>query len=261
MTASSIPSAIFLGFLAAALFLTMTVGLMVGPLLVDLATAFHTSVAVTGQLTTATALTWALTAFLAGPVSDTYSRRRMLLFGLLMMVLGTLSAAVAWTYGALVICRCLTGVGAAMIAPNCLATVADLFPPAQRGTAMGRGRDMPGALARIDASGSTPVIAVLVVGVAIAALVLLGNVKTTWSFSAFTVLIYYAITNLAALRLPGEARLFPRWVAWAGLAACLFLAFWVETRIWLVGLAMIGVGLLWHAVARRIAASSQARRL
>jgi amino acid transporter len=32
-------------------------------------------------------------------------------------------------------------------------------------------------------------------------LALLGDVKTTWSFSAFTVLIYYAITNLAALRL------------------------------------------------------------
>ena len=118
--------------------------------------------------------------------------------------------------------------------------------------AMGRRRDMPQAVARIDASGSTPLVAVPVVGVAIAVLVLLGNVKTTWSFSAFTVLIYYAITNLAALRLPAGERLFPRWVAWAGLAACLFLAFWVETRIWLVGLGMIGVGLIWQAVARRL---------
>jgi APA family basic amino acid/polyamine antiporter len=39
-------------------------------------------------------------------------------------------------------------------------------------------------------------------GAVIAGLALLGNVKTTWSFSAFTVLIYYAITNLAALRMP-----------------------------------------------------------
>ena len=121
--------------------------------------------------------------------------------------------------------------------------------------AMGRRRDMPGALARIDASGSTPVVAVLVVSVAIAALVLLGNVKTTWSFSAFTVLIYYAITNLAALRLSGSERLYPKWAAWAGLAACLFLAFWVETRIWLVGLGLIGVGLIWQAVAQRLAAA------
>jgi MFS family permease len=58
--------------------------------LVELAAVFHTSVAVTGQLTAATAITWALTAFLAGPVSDIYGRRRMLLTGLMLMVLGTL---------------------------------------------------------------------------------------------------------------------------------------------------------------------------
>src|SRR5215475_1957850 len=106
MTASSVPSPVVLVCLAAAIFLTMTVGLMLGPLLVALATAFHTSVAVAGQLTTATALTWGLTALLAGPVADTYGRRRMLLTGLIVMGLGTLSAAGAGTYGSLLACRC-----------------------------------------------------------------------------------------------------------------------------------------------------------
>src|SRR5215475_5490225 len=117
MTASSVPSPVVLVCLAAAIFLTMTVGLMLGPLLMALATAFHTSVAVTGQLTAATALTWGLTALLAGPVSDTYGRRR-LLTGLLLLMLGLLGAAGAWTYGVLVACRCLTGMGAALLAPN-----------------------------------------------------------------------------------------------------------------------------------------------
>jgi MFS transporter, DHA1 family, inner membrane transport protein len=138
MTPSSLPSTVLLGFLTAAIFLAMTVWLMLGPLLVELATVFHTSVAVTGQLTAAMAITWALTAFLAGPISDTYGRRRMLLTGLMLMVLGTLSSAVAWNYAALLACRCLTGAGAAMIPPNCFATVADVFStPAQRGKAMG----------------------------------------------------------------------------------------------------------------------------
>src|SRR5262249_62039347 len=82
--------------------LAMTVGLMLGPLLVALATAFHTSVAVTGQLTAATALPWGLTALLAGPVSDTYGRRRLLLTGLLLLMLGTLGAAGARAPGVLV---------------------------------------------------------------------------------------------------------------------------------------------------------------
>ena len=50
---------VLLVFLAAAVFLSMPVWLMLGPLLVELATVFQTSVAVTGQLTAATAITWA----------------------------------------------------------------------------------------------------------------------------------------------------------------------------------------------------------
>lgn len=123
--------------LAAAGFLSMTVWLMLSPLFVELATVFHTSVAVMGQLTAATALTWALTACLAGPVSDTYGRRCVLLTGLMLMTLGTLSTAYAWNYGSLLACRCLTGLGAAMVPPNCLALVADVFPPDRRGPAMG----------------------------------------------------------------------------------------------------------------------------
>lgn len=118
--------------------------------------------------------------------------------------------------------------------------------------AMGRRHDMPPATARLDAQNTTPYVAVVVVGAAIAALVLIGNVKTTWSFSAFTVLIYYAITNLAALRLNDKERLYPKWIAWVGLAACLFLAFWVEVQIWLVGLGMLGIGLVWHFIAQRV---------
>lgn len=118
--------------------------------------------------------------------------------------------------------------------------------------AMGRRGDMPGITARVDVHRSTPWVAVLVVGIGIGALVLIGNVKTTWSFSAFTVLVYYAITNLSALQLKAEERLFPKWIGWAGLVACLFLAFWVEPQIWLVGLLLVGVGLVWHFAARRL---------
>jgi len=117
--------------------------------------------------------------------------------------------------------------------------------------AMGRRRDVPRPLGRLDPSGTTPRVAVVVVGLAVAALALLGDVETTWSFSAFTVLVYYAITNLAALAMPAERRLYPRWVAALGLVACSSLAFWVEWRIWLSGLGLLAAGLVWHAVARR----------
>jgi APA family basic amino acid/polyamine antiporter len=118
--------------------------------------------------------------------------------------------------------------------------------------AMGRRADMPTIFARVDSEGTTPGPAVLMMGGVIAALTLIGDVRVTWSFSAFTVLIYYAITNLAALYIPASKRLFPAWIAAAGLAACTLLAFFVEPFYWGVGLGLIALSFVWYAAARRI---------
>lgn len=118
--------------------------------------------------------------------------------------------------------------------------------------AMGRRQDMPPLVARLNAANTAPPYAVLGVALLIGLLILTGNVVATWSFSAFSVLIYYAITNLAALRLAPEQRLFPRWMALLGLASCTFLAFWVDLPVWLLGLALIGGGLAWQRAARRL---------
>jgi basic amino acid/polyamine antiporter, APA family len=117
--------------------------------------------------------------------------------------------------------------------------------------AMGRRGDMPRIVARLNAAQTAPTVAVIVVGSAIAGLVLIGNVKTTWSFSAFNVLVYYALTNLAALRMTTTERLYPRWTSGLGLVSCAFLAFWVEPEIWLTGLGLIAVGLGWKRLVAR----------
>lgn len=116
--------------------------------------------------------------------------------------------------------------------------------------AMGRRADVPRLFGRVNEAGTTPVPAVLAVGIGIAALTLIGDVKTTWSFSAFTVLVYYALTNLSALYIPSENQLYPYWIAATGLAACGGLTFFVTPWIWITGLGLIVVGLAWHGVAR-----------
>jgi APA family basic amino acid/polyamine antiporter len=105
--------------------------------------------------------------------------------------------------------------------------------------AMGRRGDMPSIMSKLT-------VAVLIVGGIIAALAATGSVKTTWTFSAFTVLIYYAITNLAAIRLSPDDRLYGKTWAWIGLIACLGLAFAIEWQVWSVGLGILGIGLVWH---------------
>lgn len=124
--------------------------------------------------------------------------------------------------------------------------------------AMGRQGDLPPVFGRLDRHGASPSASVVGVGLAVAGLTLIGSVETTWAFSAFAVLIYYAVTNLAALKLASEDRLYPRSISVADLAACLFLAFWVPPSIWLIGAGLIVLGLFWHVMARRLWASKAA---
>ena len=116
--------------------------------------------------------------------------------------------------------------------------------------AMARRGDAPAVFATLDASGTTPGPAVLMVGAIVSSLVLLGDVKTTWSFSAFTVLVYYALTNASALRLPPNDRLYPRWISWAGLGGCGFLALWVPPPYWVAGLGLLALGHGLRAILR-----------
>jgi basic amino acid/polyamine antiporter, APA family len=117
--------------------------------------------------------------------------------------------------------------------------------------AMARRGDLFALLSRLNSSGSTPYFAVPAVGIVVAAVAMVGDVRTTWSFSAFSVLIYYSLTNLAAWRMAPYERLYPRWIAGLGFLSCLFLAFWVEGEIWIIGSATVLIGLAWHGVARK----------
>ena len=125
--------------------------------------------------------------------------------------------------------------------------------------AMGRRGDLPSWLARVDDRRKSPRRAVLVTGALITGLVLTGSIQTTWSFSAYTVLVYYALTNLSALRLPSTRRLFPRIIPVFGLLSCLGLAFWVEPAVWIVGLGLTVLGLAWHLFAASRAQRSSRR--
>lgn len=105
--------------------------------------------------------------------------------------------------------------------------------------AMGRRHDMPARLARLD-HRSEPTVAVLLTGVLVAGVTLVGDIGTAWSFSAMTVLLYYAATNVSALALDRR-----RFTAWLGLGSCVFLSFFVPLTVWLAGVVLVGLGWLW----------------
>ena len=116
--------------------------------------------------------------------------------------------------------------------------------------AMGRQGDAPALLGQVSAKRE-PLIATLCVGGVIALIALFGGLFMVWSFSAFTVLIYYSITNLAALQLSREERLYPPIIPVLGLIGCLGLSVWVTSDAILVGVAMLGGGLILRWILKR----------
>jgi APA family basic amino acid/polyamine antiporter len=110
--------------------------------------------------------------------------------------------------------------------------------------AMGRRGDLPNRLARLGTHTSSPTSALAVVVLAVAATILFSEFKVAWEFSALTVLIYYGITNLCALRLSGCDRMFPVWVPFFGLVSTTMLTVFIEPWLWGVALGLLLLGVL-----------------
>jgi APA family basic amino acid/polyamine antiporter len=89
---------------------------------------------------------------------------------------------------------------------------------------MGRGGDLPALLAHVHERRRTPDYAVLLVGAVVLVVTLVGGIVGAVWFSAFTVLLYYAIANASALRLRPDERLAPGWIPVLGLLGCVALA-------------------------------------
>lgn len=121
--------------------------------------------------------------------------------------------------------------------------------------AMARRGDLPKALSEVTAG--SPRRAVLAIGAVVATIALFFGIETSWSLSAFTVLVYYAITNLSALRLPTDGAPRPIVTATLGLVGCAALAPFVELRVLGIGVAVVGGALLVrstfvkHRITRR----------
>ncbi|QDT39610.1 APC family permease [Stratiformator vulcanicus] len=118
--------------------------------------------------------------------------------------------------------------------------------------AMGRRTDLPPVFGSVSSTDRSPVAATFAVGIIIAAISLVGDVKTTWSFSAVTVLLYYATTNIAALRLAADDRLYHPIFPAIGLIGCLTLAFAVPPSIWVIAIAVLAVGFILRTICNRL---------
>jgi predicted MFS family arabinose efflux permease len=129
---------LLLVMLQAAAFMVAAEARVIAPLLPALAADLHSTLAAAGLLITVYALPYGVFQLVYGPLSDRFSRERVLAVALGLFALGTLCSGLAPTMAGLLVLRVCTGAAAAGVIPVALAYVGDTVPYAERHAALGR---------------------------------------------------------------------------------------------------------------------------
>lgn len=117
--------------------------------------------------------------------------------------------------------------------------------------AMARRRDLPSILEVIHPRYHVPHIGIFLSGGIVILLIIFGRLQFIVSAASFTILLYYSITNLAAIRMRSDQKLFPDWIPVLGLIACLSLAVSLERGSILAGLTLLVLGFRIRWVMQR----------
>jgi predicted MFS family arabinose efflux permease len=216
---------LFLGFLS---FNAVYVGIVMAPVLTQIASEFDITTGTAGLVVAAYGAPGILVAVLTGPYSDRFGRKRFLVTGSLIMGIFTLLSAFATSFAVLVAMRIIAGIGGSVIFPNTTATVGDNFPYRERGSAMGTviglntmagviGVPLSGVLAEATSwRVSVGLVGVLSIAAAILLLWKLRPAQTPLSESRIRDMYRSIVTNRSALGAIGSSFLGALyWFTWA----------------------------------------------
>ena len=122
--------------LSLAILSTQTAILMVPALLVEIATDLDVSVAVAGQLNTATFAAMAVSIVAVGPLADSFGRRPVAIAGVLLVLVSVFASAFAPNIEVFLALRVVAGLGGGAIPPTSVGVVSDVISPARRALAV-----------------------------------------------------------------------------------------------------------------------------
>jgi EmrB/QacA subfamily drug resistance transporter len=126
-----------LGIVSVALFMVVLDNLVVSIALPSIRRDLGASIQSLEWTVNAYVLSYAVLLLTGAALGDRFGRRRMFLAGLTLFTAASATAALAPTTGMLVLARALQGAGAAVVTPLTLTLLADAFPAARRGLALG----------------------------------------------------------------------------------------------------------------------------
>ncbi|UUZ91014.1 MFS transporter [Paenibacillus sp. P25] len=102
---------------------------LISPLIPTLQDLFHISTGMSGWMMGAYALGYALFALIAGPLSDGWDRKKVMLGGIICFAVSTILCGFATGFWSMFLFRFLAGVSAAFTSPQVWAAIPALFPP------------------------------------------------------------------------------------------------------------------------------------
>ncbi|GAA2815990.1 MFS transporter [Crossiella cryophila] len=122
--------------LATAMFAVGTDGFIIAGLLPQIATDLDVGLAAAGQLVTAFALAFAVSAPILGALTSAMTRRAALLLGLAVFIVGNAATALGPDYTTVLLARIATAAGAGLIGAAAFSAAAAIAPPERRGRAL-----------------------------------------------------------------------------------------------------------------------------
>lgn len=118
--------------------------------------------------------------------------------------------------------------------------------------AMGRRNDLPPFFKAIHEKYHVPHIGILFTGLIILALTLFGSFEFIVRAATFTILLYYSITNIAALKQPKLDRMYGRMIPLLGLLGCIAMSVSLPLNVMLSGVGLLLTGFVIRYLLHRV---------
>jgi APA family basic amino acid/polyamine antiporter len=108
--------------------------------------------------------------------------------------------------------------------------------------AMGRRNDLPPTFQKIHQTYRVPHLGIVITGIIVLLLTIIGTFEFIVRAASFTILLYYSITNIAALKQPRKEQIYGRVIPVLGLCGCLLMSVSLPSNVIFSGIGLLIAG-------------------
>jgi basic amino acid/polyamine antiporter, APA family len=118
--------------------------------------------------------------------------------------------------------------------------------------AMGRRNDLPPVFQAIHPIYRVPHTGIIITGIIVLSFTALGAFEFILRTAAFSILLYYSITNIAALKQPGKEQIYGRVIPALGLIGCLIMSVSLPVSVIIPGIGILIAGFVIRILLHKL---------